>query len=70
MDDAQINPFDDKRLSFVVLVNSRAQFALWPDFSADPKGWRRVFGPGPRLQCMQYVDDHWIDMRPRAEAGG
>lgn len=64
MTDAQPNPFDDDSLSFLVLVNSQDQHSLWPVFAAEPKGWRRVFGPGPREACLKYVDAHWTDMRP------
>ncbi|BBY53130.1 MbtH family protein [Mycobacterium koreense] len=58
------NPFDDDTATFSVLVNDEGQHSLWPEFAAVPEGWRPVFGPDTRANCLGYVDEHWIDMRP------
>lgn len=64
MNDAQPNPFDDEGLTFLVLVNAQGQHSLWPTFVPEPAGWRKVFGPGDRGACLNFVDEHWTDMRP------
>lgn len=58
------NPFDDATASFRVLVNHEAQHSLWPVFARIPAGWEVHFGPAPREECLDYVEEHWQDMRP------
>ncbi|MCF2134186.1 MULTISPECIES: MbtH family protein [Burkholderiaceae] len=60
------NPFDDQNGSFVVLVNSENQHSLWPNFSEVPAGWQVVHGPDTRQACLDYVNTHWTDMRPKS----
>lgn len=62
------NPFEDQDGVYRVLVNDENQHSLWPDFAAVPAGWRTVFGPGPRQECLDYVETHWVDMRPASLA--
>ena len=38
--------------------------ALWRADLDIPRGWRQVFGPGSKTECLAYVDAHWTDMRP------
>jgi MbtH protein len=58
------NPFEDQDGVFHVLMNDENQHSLWPVFADLPAGWRTVFGPGPRQDCLDYVETHWVDMRP------
>lgn len=60
------NPFDDENGEFLVLVNDEEQHSLWPTFADVPAGWRSVFGPDTRAHCLEYVEEHWTDMRPRS----
>ncbi|WP_189168596.1 MbtH family protein [Pilimelia anulata] len=60
------NPFDDADGTFLVLVNDENQHSLWPEFIDVPAGWRTAFGPGVRQACLDWVDAHWTDMRPRS----
>jgi len=63
------NPFDDENGTFYVLVNDEDQHSLWPTFAAVPEGWRIVFGADGatgRQACLDYVDEHWTDLRPRS----
>jgi uncharacterized protein YbdZ (MbtH family) len=62
------NPFDDESAQFLVLVNDEEQYSLWPEFVAVPEGWRVVFGPGDRASAVAYVEETWIDMRPKSLA--
>jgi glycopeptidolipid biosynthesis protein len=59
------NPFDDDSGSFFVLVNDEGQHSLWPTFAEVPAGWRAVHGEAPRAECLEYVEQHWTDIRPR-----
>jgi MbtH protein/glycopeptidolipid biosynthesis protein len=60
-----INPFDDENGSFYVLVNDEEQHSLWPSFAEVPAGWRVVHGEADRASCMDYVENHWTDIRPK-----
>jgi uncharacterized protein YbdZ (MbtH family) len=60
------NPFDDDSIEHLVLVNDEDQHSLWPAFAEVPAGWTVVHGPANRQACVQYVDEHWTDMRPKS----
>lgn len=59
-----MDPFDDPDGTYHVLVNREEQHSLWPAFVAVPAGWRVVFGPAGRDECLRYVETHWTDTRP------
>ncbi|WP_344425992.1 MbtH family protein [Amycolatopsis minnesotensis] len=58
------NPFDDENGTFLVLVNDEGQHSLWPSFVAVPAGWTVVKQEDTRQNCLDYVNEHWTDMRP------
>lgn len=60
------NPFDDEIGAFCVLVNHEEQYSLWPIQCAIPGGWSEEFGPDKRTACMDYIETHWTDMRPKS----
>jgi MbtH protein len=60
------NPFEDDDKPYVVLVNEEGQYSLWPDFIEIPAGWNSVHGPTGRSDCLDYINEHWTDMRPKS----
>jgi MbtH protein len=64
MGDGSTNPFDNPDGRFTVLVNDEGQHSLWPDFAAIPPGWTVVLADGSRAACIDYVNEHWTDLRP------
>jgi len=66
MSQEQLNPFDDESLHFLVLTNQQQQYSLWPVFAEVPQGWNSEMGPASRAECIQYIETHWLDMRPAA----
>ncbi|WP_266156568.1 MbtH family protein [Dyella silvatica] len=60
------NPFEDKDGVFLVLVNQEGQYSLWPNFAQVPGGWSVKFGPEARQACTDYIEQHWVDMRPNS----
>ncbi|MFD1933578.1 MULTISPECIES: MbtH family protein [Nonomuraea] len=60
------NPFEDRDGRFLVLVNDEGQHSLWPSFAEVPAGWQVVFGEETREACLEYVETHWTDLRPRS----
>jgi MbtH protein len=60
------NPFEDKDAMYLVLVNEEGQHSLWPEFVDVPGGWAVAFGPSKRDLCIEYMENHWTDMRPKS----
>ena len=59
-----MNPFDDPEGRFLVLVNDEEQHSLWPSRRSVPAGWRIVHAADSRQACLDYVENHWTDLRP------
>jgi MbtH protein len=60
------NPFGKEDALYHVLVNMEGQYSLWPSFRQAPMGWSIVFENGSRKSCLQWIEEHWIDMRPKS----
>ncbi|MFC1414691.1 MbtH family protein [Streptacidiphilus sp. N1-12] len=58
------NPFENPDGRFVVVVNDEGQHSLWPSFAEVPAGWTVVHGEADRDSCVDYVNEHWTDLRP------
>jgi MbtH protein len=61
-----INPFENEESTYHVLVNDEGQYSLWPSFIDVPKGWTVVLELSTRQRCVEYVNEHWTDMRPKS----
>jgi MbtH protein len=61
-----VNPFDNADVIFKVLVNDEGQHSLWPNTNDVPSGWRVAHGPDSRQTCLDYIEKHWTDMRPKS----
>ncbi|MBD0421119.1 MbtH family protein [Streptomyces sp. NPDC052309] len=62
------NPFEDDNAEYYVLVNDEGQHSIWPVFAEIPAGWEKAHGAASRQECLDYVNEHWTDMRPRSLA--
>ncbi len=60
------NPFDDPDGRFLVLANDEGQHSLWPAFAEVPEGWTVVLQETDRSSALDYVNEHWTDMRPKS----
>jgi MbtH protein len=60
------NPFEDENATYHVLINDEGQYSLWPSFKEVPKGWTVVREADSRSACLEYINQHWTDMRPRS----
>jgi MbtH protein len=56
--------FDREDANFKVLVNDEEQYSLWPDYKAIPTGWRDAGKQGSKAQCLAFIEEVWVDMRP------
>ncbi|MGW6913809.1 MbtH family protein [Kitasatospora sp. NPDC054939] len=68
MSDAPTNPFDADG-EFLALVNGQGQHSLWPVFAAVPDGWEVAHGPGGKQPVLDWIGEHWTDLRPVGPAG-
>ncbi len=59
-----MNPFADPEGRFLVLVNDQDQYSLWPSRREVPAGWQTVRAEDSRQACLDYVENHWTDLRP------
>lgn len=60
------NPFDDENGSYFALVNDEGQYSLWPTFVEVPPGWSIAHPEDTRQACLDYITEHWTDMRPKS----
>ena len=60
------NPFEDENGTYLVLVNDEDQHSLWPAFREIPAGWTAVGPKGKRQECLDWIEAHWTDMRPKS----
>jgi MbtH protein len=60
------NPFENPDGTYLVLVNDENQHSLWPSFVEVPAGWRVALAESSRQACLDYVNEHWTDMRPKS----
>ncbi len=49
---------------YVVVVNHEEQYSIWPQGNDVPAGWRALERSGRKDECLAYINDVWIDMRP------
>ena len=59
------NPFEDESGTYLVLKNDEDQYSLWPAFAPVPDGWTVVHDRDTRQACLEYIETHWTDLRPR-----
>lgn len=59
------NPFEDAEATYLVLINDEEQRSLWPAATEVPAGWRVELGETDRQSCLDHIEEHWTDMRPK-----
>jgi MbtH protein len=65
-EDNVTNPFEDENGVYHVLVNEEGQHSLWPSFIEVPAGWTIVHASDSRAACLEFINQHWTDMRPKS----
>lgn len=53
-----------ENIVYEVLVNEEEQYSLWLQDREVPLGWKKVGKQGGKDECMAFIDEVWIDMRP------
>lgn len=49
---------------YEVVVNGEEQYSIWLVGQAIPVGWRTVGVSGNKPHCLDWIEQHWTDMRP------
>jgi MbtH protein len=49
---------------YKVVINHEEQYSIWPVNRANPIGWRDAGKSGSKEECLEYIKQVWIDMRP------
>lgn len=60
------NPFEDEAGMYLALVNTEGQYSLWPAWMDVPDGWTISHEAASRSECLEYIEQQWVDMRPRS----
>lgn len=55
---------DDEKSLFMVVRNHEEQYSLWPAGKTLPQGWVEAGKSGLKSECLEFVDQVWVDMRP------
>ncbi|WP_285404974.1 MbtH family NRPS accessory protein [Luteibacter sp. ME-Dv--P-043b] len=51
---------------YAVVANDEEQYSIWPAHRDLPDGWRIAGVQGSKEACLDYIEVHWVDMRPRS----
>ena len=49
-----------------VVVNLEDQYSIWPSNKKLPFGWKAVGKCGLKDECLAYIKEVWVDMRPKS----
>jgi MbtH protein len=52
--------------SWKVVISIEDQYSVWPTFKDIPAGWQDVGKTGTKEECLNYIKEVWVDMRPRS----
>jgi MbtH protein len=51
-------------VTYKVVLNHEEQYSIWPVHRANPLGWRDAGKQGSKPECLEYIKEVWVDMRP------
>ncbi|PHM51947.1 MbtH family NRPS accessory protein [Xenorhabdus sp. KK7.4] len=44
---------------WIVVINSKKQYSVWPDEYRIPIGWMAIGKEGPKAECLEYIAGIW-----------
>jgi MbtH protein len=57
---------DEDTTVYKVVVNDEEQYSIWPTDRENPLGWADAGKSGRKADCLAYINEVWIDMRPKS----
>lgn len=55
---------NEENALYKVVINHEEQYSIWPAQRDNPLGWRDAGKAGSRAECLDYIEEVWVDMRP------
>jgi MbtH protein len=52
-----------------VIINGEQQYSVWPANRDLQPGWQDTGKNGSKDECLAYIQEVWIDMRPSSQRG-
>ena len=53
-----------EKTTYAVVANHEEQYSIWPIGLPVPIGWHESGKSGTKDECLNYIEEVWIDMRP------
>jgi len=57
---------EERKQQYVVLINGEDQYSIWPAYRDLPGGWTVCHQAADKEDCLAYIKEHWLDMRPHS----
>ena len=54
----------EDRTVYKVVLNQEEQYSIWPANKPNPAGWRDAGKTGQKDECLAFIKEVWVDMRP------
>lgn len=54
----------EEQMIYKVVVNDEEQYSIWPADRENAIGWKDAGKSGSKSECLEYIKEVWIDMRP------
>ena len=51
-------------VGYLVIVNREEQYSIWNTGRPIPPGWKPVGRTGSKEECLSYIKEVWLDLRP------
>ena len=52
--------------SWRVVMSLEDQYSIWPATKEVPPGWSEAGKEGTKEECLSYIKEVWVDMRPKS----
>jgi MbtH protein len=60
----QMNDLRGDDTFYKVVMNHEGQYSIWPSLGNNPLGWQDTGKSGFKDECLAYIKEVWVDMRP------
>lgn len=50
--------------SLNVVINDSGAYSIWPENREIPRGWRATGATGSKAECLEFIREHWSDLKP------
>jgi MbtH protein len=57
---------EETAITYRVVVNEEQQYSIWAVDKELPPGWNEVGMVGTRDECLDHIEEVWVDMRPKS----